>query len=252
MAPKISIITVALNSETYLEQTITSVINQSYKHIEYIIIDGGSHDNTLRIIKKYEARIDHWISEPDDGIADAMNKGLALASGDYILFLHSDDYLLNATVLERASAFLQRKFDLYIFSVFLKNENSKGKSRIKSLGFWTNFKMGSCHQGQLCSKKVFDELGGFNTSFKIAMDYDFILRSSRAVLQICFVDFSSRFLQLLGFSSGTDWKSLQNRFREEQCVHYNQCPNHLMRLLYIVYWTLYLPYRRCLYRIKSI
>ncbi len=85
-SPLISIITITLNAEKYLEQTIQSVLNQTYKNIEYIVVDGGSTDGTLGIIEKYENAIDHIISEKDDGIADAMNKGATLAKGEYVIF----------------------------------------------------------------------------------------------------------------------------------------------------------------------
>ena len=174
---KISIITIALNAERYLEQTIASVVNQTYSNREYIIVDGGSTDGTLDIIKKYESEIDNWISEPDKGIADAMNKGIDLATGDYILFLHSDDYLVNSSVLERASEYLGDRFDIFFFQVLHDIHGQNQVSRNRPLGWLTNFKMGSCHQGQLCSIKLFQRIGKFDTSFKIDMDYDFILRA---------------------------------------------------------------------------
>lgn len=90
--PLISIITVVYNGEKHLEQTINSVLNQAYPHIEYIIVDGGSTDKTIPIIKKYENKISKWISEPDRGIYDAMNKGIALASGQYIGMINADDW----------------------------------------------------------------------------------------------------------------------------------------------------------------
>jgi glycosyltransferase involved in cell wall biosynthesis len=99
----ISVITVVYNGQDYLEETIQTVLKQTYQNKEYIIIDGGSLDDTVEIIKKYEDSIDYWISEPDNGIADAMNKGLKVAQGDYILFLHSDDYFLENNTLEKAS-----------------------------------------------------------------------------------------------------------------------------------------------------
>ena len=88
----ISIITVSYNSVSTIEQTIQSVLNQSYKNIEYIIIDGGSTDGTIDIIKKYESKLNYWISEPDKGIYDAMNKGIKLANGEYIGLINSDDW----------------------------------------------------------------------------------------------------------------------------------------------------------------
>jgi glycosyltransferase involved in cell wall biosynthesis len=93
--PKITIITVSRNSEQFLPETIESIINQSYANIEYIIIDGASTDSTIDIIKHYSENIDIWISEPDTGMYDAMNKGLERATGDYILVLNSDDLLMD-------------------------------------------------------------------------------------------------------------------------------------------------------------
>jgi len=89
--PKITIITVCFNAEKYIEQTIQSVISQKNCDFEYIIVDGNSTDKTKQIIQQHESQITHWISEPDKGIADAMNKGVALATGEYVLFLHADD-----------------------------------------------------------------------------------------------------------------------------------------------------------------
>ena len=91
----ISIITVSYNAVKTIEQTISSVVNQSYSNIEYIIIDGGSTDGTVDIIKKYEDRIAYWVSEPDGGIYDAMNKGIKVATGDYIQIIGADDFLIN-------------------------------------------------------------------------------------------------------------------------------------------------------------
>ena len=100
--PLITVVTVVFNGEQFLEETILSVMNQTYENIEYIIIDGGSTDGTLNIIKKYENSIDYWVSEYDRGIYDAMNKGIALSQGDFIGFLNADD-LYNLEVIEELS-----------------------------------------------------------------------------------------------------------------------------------------------------
>ena len=91
--PKFSVITVTYNAEAVLEDTIQSVISQTYRHVEYIIVDGASKDKTVEIIKQYESGIASWISEPDKGLYDAMNKGLKLATGDYVWFLNAGDTL---------------------------------------------------------------------------------------------------------------------------------------------------------------
>ena len=96
--PLISVVTVVYNGEEHLEQTIKSVLDQGYDNVEYIIIDGGSNDGTLEIIKKYESAIDYWVSEPDGGIYDAMNKGASLCSGDYVAFLNADDWYSDSTL----------------------------------------------------------------------------------------------------------------------------------------------------------
>ena len=97
--PLVSVITVVFNGENYLEQTIQSVINQSYQNLEYIIIDGGSRDGSIDIIKKYDDFINYWLSEPDSGIYDAMNKGTLIASGNYTLHINSDDLLFSSNSL---------------------------------------------------------------------------------------------------------------------------------------------------------
>ena len=98
--PLITVVTVVFNGEATLEQTIQSVVNQTYDNVEYIIVDGGSKDRTLDIIKKYEDRIDYWQSEPDKGIYDAMNKGIELANGDWINFMNSGDSFYNECVIK--------------------------------------------------------------------------------------------------------------------------------------------------------
>lgn len=100
---KVSIITVALNNAEYIEACIQSVINQGYENIEYIVIDGGSTDGTIDIIKKYEDKINVWISEPDRGIYDAMNKGIRMATGDVVGFLNADDVYYDPSVLENVA-----------------------------------------------------------------------------------------------------------------------------------------------------
>ncbi len=247
---KISIITITLDAERYLEQTIASVVNQTYTNREYIIVDGGSTDGTLDIIKKYESEIDNWISEPDNGIADAMNKGIDLATGDYILFLHSDDYLVNSSVLERASKYLGDRFDIFFFQVLHDINGQNQVSSNRPLGWLTNFKMGSCHQGQLCSRKLFQRIGKFDTSFKIDMDYDLIMRAYRAGASCNSVNMPLAVMRLIGISSRTDWKSLRERFDEERRVHFKNCTTIWMRLLYIFYWMMYLPYRKSLHALN--
>ena len=101
--PLVSIITVVLNGERFLAECIQSVISQDYDNLEYIIVDGGSRDGTLDIIRHYEDRIDYWLSEPDEGLYDALNKGVKLSNGDIFSALHADDAYYNQTVINRVA-----------------------------------------------------------------------------------------------------------------------------------------------------
>ena len=125
---KVSIITVCLNSESYIEKTIQSVLAQSYSPIEYILIDGNSSDNTLNIINKYQAEIDIIISENDDGIYDAMNKGVTRSTGDILYFLNSGDILIDDTIIERVERIFIEKPEypmVYGDLIFYSDKNEK-------------------------------------------------------------------------------------------------------------------------------
>ena len=127
--PKVSIITVVYNGAEYIEQTIQSVINQSYKNLEYIIIDGGSTDGTQNIIKKYEQNIAYWVSEKDAGMYHAMNKGWQKATGDIIGVLNADDYYLEETI-QKVVAVFENQNTAIVFGGMtkLRKIGEKGKS----------------------------------------------------------------------------------------------------------------------------
>lgn len=244
--PLISVITVTYNSEVYVEHAIRSVLDQTYPNVEYIIVDGASQDATLDIIHKYASQIDKWISEPDDGIADAMNKGIEMASGDYLLFLHSDDYLLNCQVLEKVAPCLNDRSEIVLFSLYHSNNGTKTLVRPRGLGWWSNFKTGVLHQSAFCSHALFEQIGVFDTSFNIGMDYDFFLRAYRSGVSAKITDFPVSVMRKTGVSSKQDWPGLKRRFKEEWKIHIKNSKSYAMTLLYIFYWILYLPYRRVL------
>jgi glycosyltransferase involved in cell wall biosynthesis len=243
---KVSIITITLNSEKYLEKTISSVITQTYPNKEYIIIDGASTDSTLDIVKKHSNHIDKWISEPDDGIADAMNKGLSFATGDYILFLHSDDFLADEKALEKASQYLDTEHDIFLFNIFYLEDEKKTLIKPRGLKWWINFKTGVLHQGTICSKDLFKKIGNFDTQFSIAMDYDFFLRAYKFGVRSKIIDCPLSIMRTTGISFKKDWITLQKRFSEERQIHKKNCRSILMKFLYFFYWPAYLIYRRFL------
>jgi glycosyltransferase involved in cell wall biosynthesis len=240
---KISIITVSLNSEKYIEQTILSVINQNYKNIEYIIVDGASTDCTLNIIEKYKNKIDYFVSEPDKGISDAMNKGLEAATGDYILFLHSDDYLVDENALEAAVQHIAEAHDIFLFNIYFLDKDVKTLTMPRGLNRWMNFKTGVLHQSALCSKALFERIGGFDTNYKIAMDYDFFLRAYRAETKFKHIDLPLSVMRKTGISSRLDWPNLKKRFSEEKEIHKKNCDSLLLKIIYNFYWPIYQLYR---------
>jgi glycosyltransferase involved in cell wall biosynthesis len=177
---KISIITVCFNSEKTIEKTIQSVIAQTYPNIEYIIIDGASKDNTLDIIKKYESQIYRWISEPDSGLYDAMNKGIALATGNVIGILNSDDVLNDANVLEKIAKFHQKHtIDASVSNIVQTNDDGKG-IRLYSAKNWKpeKLKIGfmPAHPAIFFKRDLFANYSNYQLDFKIGADYELITR----------------------------------------------------------------------------
>jgi glycosyltransferase involved in cell wall biosynthesis len=243
MQPKISIITITFNAQQYLEDTIKSVISQTYPHIEYLIVDGQSTDGTLAIIGKYTRHITQWISEPDNGIADAMNKGLTLSTGDFILFLHADDYLLHEHSIAEAVQLMQGNFYIFAFSVFFKTKQGGFYAKPWPLNGYTRLKEPFRHQGAFCHRKLFEEIGIFDTCFKIGMDYDFFLRAYRLQYSAKTIDYTVAVMRDTGVSSRRDWQSLRQRFAEERAIHFKNCANLFEHFVYRGYWMLYLPYR---------
>lgn len=179
---KISVITVVRNNRNMVEGCIKSVIGQTYTDMEYIVIDGASTDGTLDIINGYRDRISRIVSEKDQGHIFAMNKGIEMASGDVIGFLHSDDLYAGNTVLEKiAGSFKSNNTDsLYGDLVYVKKEDPE-----KTVRYWRgkdydakSLKWGwmPAHPTFFVKKTIYEKYGYFDTNFKISMDYEFVLR----------------------------------------------------------------------------
>lgn len=182
--PLISVITAVLNGEEYLEQTILSVINQSYKKVEYIIINDGSTDNTANILKKYDEQIAYWESQPNSGLYSSWNKALKHAKGEWICFLGADDYFWSLDVLEKVVPQLNKAWPDFRV-VYGKNNfiSLKDGQVIMTHGQpWDEIKnkflyeMCLPHPGLFHHRSLFEEYGNFDSSFKISGDYDFLLR----------------------------------------------------------------------------
>jgi glycosyltransferase involved in cell wall biosynthesis len=156
----ISIVTVVYNGGEYLEKTIQSILNQTYDNVEYIVIDGGSTDRTLDIIKKYEDKIDYWISEKDSGIYDAMNKGIKLSQGNYLLFLNAGDIFSSKNVIEKVIKVIEQKNPSIIYGgANIYNANGVFLTYLRPLIFsknnlnWYATRV-VCHQSVFVKKEV--------------------------------------------------------------------------------------------------
>jgi len=176
--PLVSIITIVRNGEKTIERAIQSVLNQTYKNIEYIIIDGASTDGTLGVIKKYAEQVDYWVSEPDEGISDAFNKGIRRSHGELIGILNCDDWYEKNTVYDVVMAYVE---DLSVGVVhgnmrLYQDENpifikfpDKDQKKISYLMIYN-------HSTCFVARRCYNKFGLFDKNFKVAMDYDILLR----------------------------------------------------------------------------
>ena len=179
---KISVITVCFNSAATIRDTIESVLSQRYSNLEYIIVDGGSTDNTMAIVNEYGDRIARMVSEPDRGIYDAMNKGVALATGDVVGFLNADDFYADADcVSDIAREITEAQVDsVFCDLVFVRPDNLEKVVRYYNSG---NFHPGKFARGWMpahptfyCKKACYDQYGGYQIDYKIAADYELLTR----------------------------------------------------------------------------
>ncbi len=175
--PKVSIVTVVFNGDAHLEQTIRSVIGQNYPNLEHIIIDGGSTDKTLDIIKKYEEHIAYWVSEPDDGIYHAMNKGIEASSGEVIGFINADDWY-EPGIVEWAVDILEVSgVDVVHGSMCILQQGKKALVKPAPHNL-DRFAKGMLlnHPTVFARRELYEKYGLFDTRYKIAADWELMLR----------------------------------------------------------------------------
>jgi len=185
--PLISIVTVCFNAQQFIEKTIQSIVNQTFKDVEYIIVDGASKDKTLEIIKKYESKISKLISEPDNGLYDAMNKGIEMSTGKYILFINAGDAFHSNTSLQQVFDHCSQSDVIYGDTLITdSNWEIKGKRRLsppKKLKY-KDFSKGMLvsHQSFI-AKKELAEL--YDTNYKYSADFDWTIKILKKAKTIC-------------------------------------------------------------------
>ena len=179
---KVSIITVVFNGAKYIRSAIQSILSQDYDNIEYIVIDGGSIDGTVDIVKEYQDKISVFISEPDEGIYDAMNKGIALATGNVIGILNSDDFYIDEFVIEKVvKEFEEKNVDsVYADLVYVEPKNLNKTVRYYDSSKFnpSKFSYGwmPAHPTFFVKKDTYEKHGVFRTDLKIAADFDILIR----------------------------------------------------------------------------
>jgi glycosyltransferase involved in cell wall biosynthesis len=185
--PVISIITVVFNGVDTLERTFRSVFAQTYPYIEFIVVDGGSKDGTVDLIRRYENRLSYWVSEPDNGLYDAMNKGIGLSTGDYLWFVNSGDEIFAPSTLATLFATLPQA-DVYYGETVVtdKQGNIIGTRRLQPPTHltWKHFRKGMLvsHQSFIVSRKV---VGLYNLHYRFSADYEWCLLALKKSQNIC-------------------------------------------------------------------
>jgi len=179
---KISLLTVSYDSETTIKDTIESIRSQDYNTIEYIVVDGDSKDGTVQIIKSYDSVVTKWISEPDKGIYDAMNKAIGLATGDVVGILNSDDFYFDSTIISQVAAAFENQDVDAVFGdlIFVDPNNLKKTVRTYSSAKWNPSKFAKgfmpAHPTFFVRRKYYEQFGVFKTDYKIAADYELLIR----------------------------------------------------------------------------
>tara|TARA_Y100001968_G_C19404408_1_gene742842 strand:+ start:589 stop:1365 length:777 start_codon:yes stop_codon:yes gene_type:complete len=214
--PKVSIITVAFNSSLTIRETIESVLNQTYKNIEYIIIDGGSEDNTMEIIKTFKEEISYVISEKDEGIYDGMNKGIKIATGEIIGILNSDDkYFHNNIITEIVNNFIEKDTDtLYGDLIYVDTKNPEKVIRYWESGIYNkkNISQGWMipHPTFFVKKEIYNKYGMYSNKLRSAADYEMMIRL--LYKNNCSVSYIPKILVKMrtgGYSNQSIWNRLK-------------------------------------------
>lgn len=213
--PLVSVITICLNAERTIEQTIQSVVNQTYNSIEYLIIDGGSTDSTLDIIRKYDNRIDYWVSEPDDGTSDAINKGIQLSRGELIGILCADDFYEQdavETIIENYSAATPK---IYHGDMTRVDADTGEKTFLVK----PPEDLGRLFQGcavntaaAFVDRRIFEKHGLFSSDYKLANDHDFLLRVFLAGVEFDYIPQNITFMREGGMSQKNYIRTCRERF----------------------------------------
>ena len=224
MSKSLSVITINYNDAEGLLKTIDSVLIQDFKDFEYIIIDGGSTDESAAIIEQHKNQIDYWVSEPDKGIYNAMNKGLKIAKGDHVLFLNSGDFLHNKNVLKQAFIAITPQDDLVYGDVVLRNEkigSERTQVHPETLPFSYFYNKTICQQACFIKRSLFEDVFYFNEDYKISADWEFLIYAIY-IKKVNYkkIDILISVYNMEGVSSTDEYREIAKKEREQTIETY--------------------------------
>ncbi len=231
---KVSIITVCYNAAATIEKTIQSVASQTYPDIEYIVVDGASSDNTLSIVRRY--KVSKIVSEKDQGIYDAMNKGIRLAAGGILYFLNADDYLYDPQVIQNVVEAYAQDDQLQVLYGKVKYVDIPVKltrtMKLDDFEYKSDLdlvlKRFICHQGIFAHKRTFEQIGVYDTSYKICADFEWFMRAARRGIKRSYLD---RFIAVVS-SGGVSYTKRYGGIQEKiRAVFHNASFVHFMAYL---------------------
>ena len=213
--PTFSIITINLNNCSGLEKTIESVFSQTCRDFEYIIIDGGSTDGSWELVQKNSGGLKCFVSEKDGGVYDAMNKGILRATGDYLMFLNSGDYLLQPAVLSESLAIIStHAADIYYGNMVVEEGGKKlSRKPVKLLTLEYLESAPINHQASFISRPLFSELGLYDTRFSMAADHAFYLKAFISGKTFKYIDLDMVFYAMDGMSM-IHWERYAQQMKE--------------------------------------
>ncbi|MFB9079876.1 glycosyltransferase family 2 protein [Flavobacterium procerum] len=220
--PKITVITVNYNDKDGLKKTLESVANQSYKDFEFIVIDGGSTDGSRELIEQYKDKISYWVSEKDNGVFHAMNKGIRASSAEFVIFMNGGDCFSNNTVLEDNANSLTADYDIYYGDNYKQKGSSKRlKTYTEKLSFSFFYTSSINHQSTFIRRRLFDDYFYYNENYKIASDWEFF------VYAICHQNVPYKYLKntiavydFTGISSNPKFKDLYEQEKRQTFLKY--------------------------------
>ena len=231
MNPRISIVTITYNSEKTLEGTIKSVISQKYDNLEYLIIDGGSKDGTLNIVKRYQDYISYFVSEPDKGISDAFNKGIEQATGEIVGIINSDDFLM-PNALQAIAQSYKLDVDVYSGNVIYWNEVTNGEFSVKPDISFEKLKIQFrvAHPGRFIRKDAYEKYGMYDLSFRYMMDVELLCRFYKLGAKFVHLDQNLAKFRLGGTTSDSIFRK-KGEFKKIVCLFGES--NYVFRILWI-------------------